>query len=903
MSMRSIFILFALLINTVLFAQIEHGGMPWSFRKNSVTQQLQPVVMPAINVQELLFEDSLDALNNEPYRFGKEIPVNLEMNNSGTWEHLKNGDALWRLRIKSAGAYSLNLIFSEFYMPEGGRMFVYSADRSTILGAFTAENNKPHGKFSTTVLKGDDIIVEYYEPAHVAGQGRIAVNYVVHGYRNIFFKRSRGGNRDFDDSGNCNVDVVCPSSAGWENQINASLLYLLSNNTRVCSGSMLNNVRQDQTPYFLSANHCYSGDYATWIFLFNYQSAQCSPTIDGPTNMTVSGSSLKARRNASDFMLFELSSTPPLNYNVYYAGWSNIDVAPTSAVGIHHPAGDVKKISFENDPCSSSGYFGGGNDHWEVNDWDSGTTEGGSSGSPLFDQNGRVVGQLHGGSAACGNNLEDYYGKFSLSWNGGNSSNTRLRDWLDPDNTGATTLDGVSFNVPQFTLDASVLSIDNVEDNTCETEVNAEVRILNNGATAITAMVLNVTVDGNPAGTQSWSGNIAFGQSATINLNSLTLNPGAHTIAVSLASVNGGTDQESTNDSASESFTIIQGEDLIINLTTDDYGDETTIYVYDNSSNLIYSQTGFGDNQSYQISLCLAPACYQFVITDDYFDGICCSYGNGAYSVVLPDGSTAGSGGQFGQQDQVNFCVVQAIAPVADFSVSDTLSCTGSAVTFNDESANSPTNWNWTFQGGTPATSTLQNPTVSWSAAGTYSVSLQVANSGGNDVVSRTGYIAILDAPDVSFSSTDVNPAGAGNGSTSAIPNDGRFYTIVWSTGDTTAFLNDLQAGTYTATATDEYGCSVSQTLTVEETVGIGTLEELDVNIYPNPADHVINISMQGVSSSYILSVVDPLGRVVLQQEQVSGNVVLDVAALHTGVYFVRITSLKGSAIKKVFIR
>lgn len=901
--MRILVLLGFLFCGMVLQAQIQHGGMPWSFGKTSVSQQLQPVVMPAVNVMDLLRQDSIENLKGEPFRFGKEIPVNLSLSNAGTWDRLKNDDRLWRLRIKSDRAYSINLIFSDFYMPEGATMYVYSADRSTILGSFTSENNKHHGKFSTTVLQGDDVIIEYYEPARVAGQGRIALNYVVHGYKNVFFKRTTGGNRDFGDSGSCNVNVNCPSAAGWENQVNASLLYLLSNNTRICSGSMLNNVRQDQTPYFLSANHCYSGDFATWIFMFNYQSAQCSPTTDGPTNQTVSGSSLKARRNASDFMLFELSSTPPLNYNVFYAGWSNLDVPATSAVAIHHPANDVKKISFENDPVVSSGYFSGGNTHWRVNDWDSGTTEGGSSGSPLFDQNGRVVGQLHGGSAACGNNAEDYYGKFALSWNGGSSATSRLRDWLDPDNTGATVLDGASFNVPQFTLDGSVISIDDINDNTCETTLAPKVRVLNNGATAITTILLSIIVDGNAAGTQAWSGNISFGQTTTIALNPLTLSPGNHIIEVVLTSVNGGPDQEPTNNNATESFTIIQGEDVLINLTTDDYGDETSIYVFDNASNQLFTQSGFGDNQSYQISLCLAPGCYQFVITDDYFDGICCSYGNGSYSVVLPDGSTAGSGGQFGQQDQVNFCVVQTVAPVAGFSASDTLTCVGNTITFTDLSQNAPTSWMWTFQGGTPPSSSSPSPTVTYAAAGVYSVSLQVSNSGGNDVINRSGYISIENAPDISFSATNVNPAGSGNGSASAIPNDGRLYTIVWSTGDTTAFLNNLQAGSYSATATDEYGCSVSQTLVVEDVVGINNPDNVAVKVFPNPASDKLHIEIEGMYAPYSVTLVNSLGSLVKQVKSEAENVQLDVSELPAGLYFVRVDTGMGFQMKKVFIQ
>lgn len=447
--MRLVLALVLLLSSASIFGQIQHGGTPWSYQSAGV---MNPVLveMEPVDVAALIEQDGTDFAKGQALRFGKDLDVNLNMHNSGQWTTLANGDRIWQLGIRSEGAYSLNLIFSKFLMPEGGRMYVYTADRNYLIGSFTQSNNKDHGKFSTTVLPGDEIVIEYNEPAQVAGQGFIAVSKVIHAYRNFFFKQQEGGNRGFNDSGSCNNDVACPESAGWENEINATLLYLLSNNTSVCSGAMVNNVREDKTPYFLSANHCYSSDFSTWIFLFNYQSPQCSPRQNGPTNQTVSGSQLRARRSDSDFALYQLSAQPPASYNVHYAGWSAVDVPATSAVGIHHPSGDVKKISFDNNSLISDGYFGGsGNSHWRVNAWDDGTTEGGSSGSPIFDQNHRIVGQLHGGGASCWNpNGDDYYGKFSMSWDAGSSSATRLKDWLDPDNTGTTVLDGYIEAIP-----------------------------------------------------------------------------------------------------------------------------------------------------------------------------------------------------------------------------------------------------------------------------------------------------------------------------------------------------------------------------------------------------------------------------------------------------------------------
>ena len=155
-----------------------------------------------------------------------------------------------------------------------------------------------------------------------------------------------------------------------------------------------------------------------------------------------------ANNSGSDFALIELSANIPTAFNVYFSGWDNTDATNvTSAVGIHHPSGDVKKICFENN--SPFHTTAAGAQVWYINQWEQGVTEGGSSGSPLFNQNGHIIGQLYGGAAACSgstnNGLFDYYGRFGVSWDGANAS-SRLRDWLDPGNTGVTTVDGYGPN-------------------------------------------------------------------------------------------------------------------------------------------------------------------------------------------------------------------------------------------------------------------------------------------------------------------------------------------------------------------------------------------------------------------------------------------------------------------------
>jgi len=191
--------------------------------------------------------------------------------------------------------------------------------------------------------------------------------------------------------------------------------------------------------------HCgvTSANAASLVCYWNYRRTTCG-SGSGSLSQFTSGSTWRAGYSNSDFTLVELNSSPNIAWGITHAGWNRGTAAPTSSTAIHHPSGDVKKISFETAASTITGYGGttspGAGTHLRVIDWDTGTTEPGSSGSPLFDQNKLIVGQLHGGSAACGNDLSDWYGRLATSWTGGGTNTTRLSNWLDPINTGATTM-------------------------------------------------------------------------------------------------------------------------------------------------------------------------------------------------------------------------------------------------------------------------------------------------------------------------------------------------------------------------------------------------------------------------------------------------------------------------------
>lgn len=631
--MKKLLLIVAFLISLQGFAQISHGGSPLSFNKNLTAAPVYTT--PTINIQPFIDEDAItDKHKDIAWRFGIEQFVNLNLTNSGIWEILSNGDRIWRLKIKSPDAKTINLNYSSFQLPVGATFFVYN--KSQVLGSFTSQNNKVSGEFSTSLLKGDNVILEYFEPLSVKGQGTIRVSSIVHGYRDLFSQL-----KGFGSSGACNINAICDTTF-WGNEIRSAVMLLTSGNSRFCSGSLVNNVLQDGTPYVLSANHCTPS--SNNIFMFNYQSATCSPSVDGQITQTISGCTVRANDGPSDFFLVELSSTPPASYNVFYAGWSNVNVSPTSGTGIHFPALDVKKISHDDDLIIESGYYASGNDHWEVLDWNSGTTEGGSSGSPLFDQNHRVVGQLHGGNAACGNDAMDYYGKFSFSWETNTLTSKQLKFWLDPNSSGVTVIDGYDPNGSNYTTDAVLLSVSGIEEFICGDSISPIIIIRNHGSTNLNSLTINYQLDAFGLNTINWSGNLAPYAIDNVNLPTTYIPGGAHTFTANCTNPNGINDENLLNDSAIVNFNSNDAPVFAtLNLTTDDYGSETSWEVQDFFGNTVLQSGGYGDvsgGQQITENLCLYDSCFTFVLDDSFGDGYCCTYGNGEFQLINNWGDT-----------------------------------------------------------------------------------------------------------------------------------------------------------------------------------------------------------------------------------------------------------------------
>ena len=213
----------------------------------------------------------------------------------------------------------------------------------------------------------------------------------------------------------------------------------------------MNNIRQDGTQYVLTANHCIFSDPSFFIIGFNYQQPTCfknhqEASSIPPRTQTVHGVSMVSKWETSDYALLKISERIPADYNAYFAGWDATMRAPADVYGIHHPYGDVKKItSFHGQTLLGTWTpWDQVKMHWKIPRWSEGATERGSSGSSLFNQLAQVVGHLRGGSASCSSpDGWDMYGGLFADFHYP-PEHLKLSRFLDPDNTGARVMNGIS---------------------------------------------------------------------------------------------------------------------------------------------------------------------------------------------------------------------------------------------------------------------------------------------------------------------------------------------------------------------------------------------------------------------------------------------------------------------------
>ncbi len=457
-------ILVALLLMSVFsFGQVSDGSTPASFNAKLKAAEIIPQkALDALDIAELKATDVQEGVNN---RYGVLQAINVNIREEGVQTQVGNMN-VWRYELSSRNAFSLGLQFSTFDIPEGAALYIYSDDGTQIRGGFTDLNRKANGGLTLAEFPQNTLIIEYNEPVDASYEGGVVLGSVSSGYV------------DLTTEAISRIQINCAEGQDWQTQKRAVCMITFNDSqySYYCSGSLVNNVNEDATPYFLTANHCISSDLeaSSLVAYFNYENSTCT-SADASLDQTISGSELVASSSSSDFTLVKLDEDIPQDYEPFYAGWDATDNNPQSGTCIHHPQGTPKSIALDYDEVGSNDYRIQWDDrtiseidsHWEVF-YDVGADEGGSSGAPLFDENKRIVGQLHGGDETS-----SLFGKFSWSWNYKSGSSQQLKYWLDPDDTGVLQLDGydsTSKPIAAFSPEVSILCMTEVLNLTDETK-------------------------------------------------------------------------------------------------------------------------------------------------------------------------------------------------------------------------------------------------------------------------------------------------------------------------------------------------------------------------------------------------------------------------------------------------
>lgn len=453
--------------------------------------------LPIVDNAKLLIESTISSkCCQKGFQFATKIPLQVNPYDDGLWEKIHvppqtsnytnaSGGVVktWKLAVASPNSLSLSLVCDEFHLPNESELYVHAED-NVLLGAFTpAINNKKHGKFATIPVLGKKLLIEYFEPIHSPDDISMPLTcntwsmdshlpgfvfklkHVAHGFQSFYaepFSQLEvfpGGNFPCPSSftrakqpsnmrtiqvGRCHINAPsCPETRALANQAQAVALYIAAQGTKVCTGTMLNNALMVRRQFFLTAAHCLNEqglDFLFGLVAFNYHSKDCKSqdlpgTISQLYHNSAHGLLLRSKFPLTDMALLEVQEALPDRYNVYLAGWYVGKELPLTPIFcLHHPMGAVKKAAITYAPLERvcwgecpRAY------HLKVLRWDYGATEGGSSGSALFNKFGYVVGQLHGGYSSCTErNESDYFGSLSTAYNTGMSPSQRLMDWLNP---------------------------------------------------------------------------------------------------------------------------------------------------------------------------------------------------------------------------------------------------------------------------------------------------------------------------------------------------------------------------------------------------------------------------------------------------------------------------------------
>lgn len=478
-------------------AQISEASLPQSILVPS-GQQYIPLAeydLPDWETARTRFEKEAAAGFSRPFLFGLPVVTDISFPASGTFAVLPDGSRVWRARVRIKGAPAIGFYYDKFVLPPGVSYFLTNENGRHILGAYTNRNNSDDQLFANEAVQGAlvnlelDIAQDADLSAIQLHINKMLVYFRSYEYLNQYLGADQGLGKptDVDElhleggSSTCNINAICPLGQNYPAARKATVQTIYQDG--LCSATMINNTGNTAgscKQYLLTATHCEPGNstnntaFSQVLIRYNFEKKQCGAGVAAEVN-TLTGAFFRARANYveanppsinGDFLLLEVKDKIPDTWDVWFAGWNRQETVPATVaypkhyIGFHHPAGDVKKVTASS-TISPDGYADGSmgpGTHWEMYPIDSGGIEGGSSGSGLFDGEGRLIGiaSVAGGPdpdcgiTAKGGTTLFYtyveYSKLSLDWDyaqDGPAVYRQLKPWLDPVNSGVLILDAV----------------------------------------------------------------------------------------------------------------------------------------------------------------------------------------------------------------------------------------------------------------------------------------------------------------------------------------------------------------------------------------------------------------------------------------------------------------------------
>ena len=281
--------------------------------------------------------EQLDArsLSLEPNQIGINRSVEVSPNTRAQKFVNPDGSQIIVLIIKSSGASGIGVHFRNFALADGEEVYVYGAAADSIVfGPFTDKGPWGSGEFWSGTVDGDTVVIEFYKRTDENGQG-----FEIFEISHILAELDWRLRSNEPEVLNCEVDASC--FAGPENNAVGRILFN-DNGMKVCTGTLLNSLSQDETPYFLTANHCVNSQAVAQtveVYWF-YQTTSCNSGVLRNWVHSPPGANLLATQGSNDFSLLRLQNNAPAG--AFFSGWTSVaQPTGTNVFGLHHPDGYI----------------------------------------------------------------------------------------------------------------------------------------------------------------------------------------------------------------------------------------------------------------------------------------------------------------------------------------------------------------------------------------------------------------------------------------------------------------------------------------------------------------------------------------------------------------------------------